>query len=64
MWTPAVWYDNARRRAERNAEQLRKMAEFRLLREGRALWWALENGKPSFENRKDDIHYQDVLRWD
>lgn len=35
-----------------------------LLREGRAMWWALEGDTPSFENRKEDIHYKDVLRWD
>lgn len=35
-----------------------------LLREGRAMWWALEAGKPSFENRKPDVEFKDVLRWD
>ncbi len=35
-----------------------------LLREGRAQWWALEGDTPSFENRKEDVIYTDVLRWD
>lgn len=35
-----------------------------LLREGRAMWWAKEGDKPSFENRKEDIEFKDVLLWD
>ena len=35
-----------------------------LLREGRAMWWAKEGDKPSFENRKEDIQFKDVLLWD
>lgn len=35
-----------------------------LLREGRAQWWALENGKPSFENRKEDVRFENVLTWE
>lgn len=34
-----------------------------LLREGRAQWWALEDGKPSFENRKEDVAFEGVLTW-
>lgn len=35
-----------------------------LLREGKAMWWAREGDKPSFENRKPDVEYKDVWRWD
>jgi hypothetical protein len=35
-----------------------------LLREGRAQWWAKEGEKPSFENRKEDVVFKDVLLWD
>jgi hypothetical protein len=34
-----------------------------LLGEGRAQWWAREDGRPSFENRKEDIVFSDVLSW-
>jgi len=33
------------------------------LAEGVAHWWAWENGKPSFENRKPDVEFSDVLLW-
>ncbi|OGV63676.1 MAG: hypothetical protein A2498_11615 [Lentisphaerae bacterium RIFOXYC12_FULL_60_16] len=33
------------------------------LEEKRALWWAWENGKPSFENRKPDVTYSNVWSW-
>lgn len=35
-----------------------------LLREGRAMWWAKEGDKPSFENRKPDVSFKDVWLWD
>ncbi len=35
-----------------------------LLREGRAMWWAREGNKPSFENRKPDAEFKDVWRWE
>ncbi|MBI4025809.1 MAG: hypothetical protein HY360_12565 [Verrucomicrobia bacterium] len=35
-----------------------------LLKDGRAMWWAREGAKPSFENRKLDIEFKDVWRWD
>lgn len=35
-----------------------------LLREGIAQWWAIEDGKPSFENRKEDIRFKDVWLWE
>jgi hypothetical protein len=34
------------------------------LRDRRALWWARESEKPSFENRKPDVQFPDVLRWE
>lgn len=35
-----------------------------LLREGRAMWWAREGNKPSFENQKSDVLFKDVWLWD
>ena len=35
-----------------------------LLREGRAQWWAREGDTPSFANRKPDVEFADVLRWE
>ena len=35
-----------------------------LLREGRAIWGAREGDTPSFANRKEDLYFQDALRWD
>lgn len=35
-----------------------------LLREGRAMWWAIGDGKPSYENRREDVLFKDVLLWD
>jgi len=40
----------------------RRSARWRI--EGFAQWWALEDGKPSFENRKEDVRFEDVLQWD
>jgi len=36
------------------------------LSEGRALWWARDNAKniPSWENRKEDVHFKNVWLWD
>jgi len=33
------------------------------LSEGRALWWGKEGDKPSYENRKPDVEYSDVMLW-
>jgi hypothetical protein len=35
------------------------------LSEGRALWWTRDNetGTPSWENRREDITFEDVLLW-
>jgi len=35
-----------------------------LLREGKAQWWAKEGDTPSFENRKPDVKFNDVLTWE
>jgi hypothetical protein len=35
-----------------------------LLREGKAMWWAREGNKPSFENRKPDVMFQNVWLWE
>ena len=35
-----------------------------LLREGRAMWWAIEGDKPSFENPREDVEFKDVLLWE
>jgi len=35
-----------------------------LLAEGRALWWAKEGDKPSFQNRKPDVEFSEVFLWD
>lgn len=35
-----------------------------LLAEGKARWWAREGGKPSFENRKPDVTFNDVWLWE
>ncbi len=35
-----------------------------LLAERKAMWWAWENDKPSFTNRRDDVVFRDVLPWD
>jgi hypothetical protein len=38
--------------------------EIFLLREGRALWWAKEGERASFENRKEDVKFSEVWLWD
>lgn len=35
-----------------------------LLGEGRAMWWAREGDKPSFENRKPDVTFENVWLWE
>lgn len=35
-----------------------------LLKEGKALWWAREKEKPSFENPMPDVVFDNVLLWD
>jgi hypothetical protein len=35
-----------------------------LLREGRAMWWAIDGATPSFKNRREDVEFKDVLRWE
>ena len=35
-----------------------------LLEQGKAQWWAKEGDTPSFENRKPDVEFNDVLRWE
>ncbi len=35
-----------------------------LLREGKAMWWAREGNKPSFQNRKPDVTFRDVWLWE
>lgn len=35
-----------------------------LLAEGKAMWWARDGNKPSFENRKPDVEFKDVWRWE
>lgn len=39
-------------------------SEIWLLKQGKAMWWAKEGVTPSFENRKADIDYKDVLLWE
>jgi len=34
-----------------------------MLAEGKAAWWAKEGEKPSFENRKPDVIFKNVLLW-
>jgi len=35
-----------------------------LLHEGRAMWWAKEDERPSYENRKPDVTFTNALLWD
>ena len=35
-----------------------------LLREGCAQWWAIDGDTPSFENRREDVPFGNVLVWD
>lgn len=34
-----------------------------LLREGQVIWWAKDGDTPSFKNRKENIIFKDVLKW-
>ena len=45
------------------AEEFTLRTTIWLLAEGRAMWWAKEDERPSFENRKEDINYSDVCLW-
>ncbi|MCM8759334.1 MAG: hypothetical protein NC906_06145 [Candidatus Omnitrophica bacterium] len=35
-----------------------------LLKEGRALWWAREGNKPSYENPMPEVKFENVLLWE
>jgi len=35
-----------------------------LLKEGRALWWAKQGDKPSFENPMPEVNFESVLLWE
>ncbi len=34
------------------------------LRQASAAWWAIEGDTPSWEHRREDVHFQDVFAWD